>query len=93
MLAFVTDATGQQGGAVANRLLADKVPVKALKQMPIEELAAINERFADGYRLLNKIKTPVIDAAVLRETHTDLLSFRDWLDRGGVAKIACVIGK
>ncbi|NKQ53437.1 NmrA family NAD(P)-binding protein [Amycolatopsis sp. K13G38] len=63
------------------------------EQMPIDELASINERFAQGYRLLNQIKTPTIDVAALRETHPDLLTFAGWLDKGGAAKIARILDK
>ena len=62
------------------------------EQMPIEELARINERFAAGYTLLNKIKAPAVDVPAVRALHPGLMDFATWLDGTGGAKIREILG-
>lgn len=61
------------------------------EQMPIEELAKINERFAAGCRMLNKIKAPTVDVAAVRALHPGLIDFGRWLERTGARRITEIL--
>ncbi|WP_027942427.1 NmrA family NAD(P)-binding protein [Amycolatopsis taiwanensis] len=77
--------TPPQAAAAISKATGRNVPYL---QRPIEELRAINERFARGYEIINAgVELPGFDIEELRRLHPGLMTFETWLARKGATML------